>query len=183
MMKIGFIGNGWRTRGYLRIVRQVPERFEVSGILFRDPEKAAAFEKEFPGKTYTDIDRFLQADHDMVFLLLLGFVPSYYMAMLIFTWGEIFSVLSEGPYVSTRVPASHRGRINGLMAVVYTGITGCIDLSVGHLYDRAGSTWTWVLILAITVASAAATVILKSLDRKAYPKLYLDSPENGSDTD
>ena len=119
----------------------------------------------------------------MVFLLLLGFVPSYYMAMLIFTWGEIFSVLSEGPYVSTRVPASHRGRINGLMAVVYTGITGCIDLSVGHLYDRAGSTWTWVLILAITVASAAATVILRSLDRKAYPKLYLESPENLSETD
>ena len=77
-MKIGFIGNGWRTRGYLRIVRQVPERFEVSGILFRDPEKAAAFEKEFPGKTYTDIDRFLQADHDMVFLLLpRQVVPDY----------------------------------------------------------------------------------------------------------
>ena len=77
-MKIGFIGNGWRTRGYLRIVRQVPEKFEVSGILFRNAEKAALFEKEYPGKTYTDIDTFLKQDHDMVFLLLpREVVPAY----------------------------------------------------------------------------------------------------------
>ena len=119
----------------------------------------------------------------VIFLLLLGFIPSYYMAMLIFTWGEIFSVLAEGPYVSTRIPASHRGRINGLMAVVYTVVTGGIDLSVGHLYDHAGSTWTWVLILAITVASAAAAVVLKSLDRKAYPKLYSEAPEDAAENE
>ncbi len=119
----------------------------------------------------------------MVFLLLLGFVPSYYLAMLIFTWGEIFSVLAEGPYISTRIPASHRGRINGLMAVVYTAVTGCIDLTVGHLYDSAGSTSTWVLILAVTVASAAAAVILKSLDRKAYPKLYTESADTAAENE
>ena len=108
----------------------------------------------------------------MVFILLIGFVPGYYLAMLIFTWGEIFDVLSSGPYVSTRIPASHRGRINGLMSVAYTAVTGCIDLSVGQLYDRAGSGWAWTLILGVTVASAAVTVLLKSLDKKAYPKLY-----------
>ncbi len=108
----------------------------------------------------------------MVFLLLLGFIPGYYLAMLVFTWGEIFSVLSEGPYVSTRIPASHRGRINGLMSVTYTVVTGGIDLAVGQCYDRAGSTWTWVFILAVTLASAASAIVLKALDRKAYPKLY-----------
>ena len=69
-MKIGFIGNGWRTEGYLRVMKQVPEKFEVSGILFRDPVKAAAFDKNYPGKTYTDIDTFLKQDHDMIFVLL-----------------------------------------------------------------------------------------------------------------
>lgn len=108
----------------------------------------------------------------MVFLLLLGFVPGYYLAMLIFTWGEIFDVLSTGPYVSTRVPASHRGRINGMMNVVYTAVTGAVDLSVGQLYDRAGSHWAWVLILTVTLISAASTILLKALDKKAYPKLY-----------
>ncbi|MGX8703447.1 MAG: MFS transporter [bacterium] len=109
----------------------------------------------------------------VIFLLLLGCIPGYYLAMLIFTWGEIFATLAEGPYVSNRIPASHRGRINGLMSVFGTVVTGGIDLTVGHLYDRAGSTWTWVLILAIALLSAAAALVLKALDRKKYPKLYV----------
>ena len=108
----------------------------------------------------------------VVFLLLLGYVPGYYIAMLVFTWGEIFSTIAEGPYVSTRIPASHRGRINGLMTVAYTAVTGGIDLTVGHFYDRSGSAVTWAIILGVVLASAAAAAALKSLDRKAYPKLY-----------
>ncbi len=112
----------------------------------------------------------------LLFLLLLGFIPGYYLAMLVFTWGEIFATIAEGPYVSTRVPASHRGRINGLMSVVYMAVTGIVDLIVGRLHDRAGSLWTWVFILGITLASSAATVFLKLLDKKAYPKLYTSDP-------
>lgn len=108
----------------------------------------------------------------LVFLLLLGFLPGYYLAMLIFTWGEIFDVLSSGPYVSTRIPASHRGRINGLMSVAYAAVTGSINLFIGQLYDRAGSTWTWAVILGVTLLSAGAAIALKALDRKSYPKLY-----------
>ena len=113
----------------------------------------------------------------LLFLLLLGFIPGYYLAMLVFTWGEIFSTVAEGPYVSTRIPASHRGRINGLMSVVYGFVTGVVDVTVGQLYDRAGSTLTWALILAVILVSAAAAMLLKALDKKAYPKLYADREE------
>ena len=113
----------------------------------------------------------------LIFLLLLGFVPGYYLAMLVFTWGEIFSTVAEGPYVSTRIPASHRGRINGLMSIAYSVVTGVIDLTVGQIYDRSGSFLTWALILTVTLGSAAAAVVLKGLDKKAYPKLYLKEAE------
>ena len=116
----------------------------------------------------------------LLFLLLLGFIPSYYLAMLIFTWGEIFDVLSSGPYVSSRVPASHRGRINGLMSVAHAALSGGINLAVGQLYDRAGSTSAWILILSVTLASIALTLILKSRDRKAYPILYRENPAPGA---
>ena len=112
----------------------------------------------------------------LTFLLLLGHVPGYYLAMLIFTWGEIFSTVAEGPYVSTRIPASHRGRINALMGVAYTVVVGVVDIVVGRMYDRAGSTRTWMLILAVTLVSAGLAVVLKTLDKKAYPKLYQESP-------
>lgn len=108
----------------------------------------------------------------LAFLLLLGFIPGYYLAMLIFTWGEIFDVLSSGPYISTRIPASHRGRINGLMSVAYAAVTGSINLFIGQLYDRAGSSWTWAVILGVTLLSAGSAIALKALDRKNYPKLY-----------
>ena len=108
----------------------------------------------------------------LVFLLLLGFIPGYYIAMFVFTWGEIFSTVSEGPYVSTRIPASHRGRINGVMSIVYAVVTGVVDLASGQLYDRFGSTVTWVMILSVTLVSAAAAIALMILDKKAYPKLY-----------
>ena len=69
-MKIGFIGNGWRTEGYWRIVKQVPEKFSISGVLFRDAAKAAAFELRGLGPAFTDLDAFLRQKHDMVFILL-----------------------------------------------------------------------------------------------------------------
>ncbi|MBP5230994.1 MAG: MFS transporter, partial [Clostridia bacterium] len=128
--------------------------------------------------------RLLVAGGYLIFLLLLGFVPAYYLCMLVFTWGEIFSTVSEGPYVSSRIPASHRGRINGLMSVAYTAVVGGVDLAVGRLYEDAGSTWTWVLILGVTAASAGVAVLLKALDRKANPKLSGagENPEGPEET-
>ena len=108
----------------------------------------------------------------LIFLLLLGYVPFYYVAMLVFTWGEIFSTVSEGPYLTRRIPASHRGRINGLVNVLGSILVAGIDFSTGQLYDRAGSGWTWTLILGITLLSAALAAVLIFRDRKAYPKLY-----------
>ena len=122
------------------------------------------------GKMFTG--RMLVLAGYILFVLFLGFIPSYYFAMLIFTWGEIFSTIAEGPYVSSRIPTSHRGRINGLMSVAYTAITGVIDIIVGRLYDRSGSTVTWILVFGITLTSAAAALLLRALDIKAYPKLY-----------
>ena len=46
-----------------------------------------------------------------------------------------------------------------------------------ELYDRAGSHWTWVFILAVGFVSAALTVLLILLDKKAYPKLYSETEE------
>ncbi len=110
----------------------------------------------------------------LIFMLFLGKVSVYYLAMLVFTWGEIFSTVSEGPYVSTRIPASHRGRINGLMSVFYTVIMSAVELLVGQLYDRSGSAQAWILVLSVVLLSVLLAAVLKAKDRTAYPKLYLE---------
>jgi hypothetical protein len=67
------------------------------------------------------------------------------------------------------------------MGVAYMLVTGVLDISVGRLYDRAGSTWTWILILAVTLTSAALAVALKTLDKKAYPKLYKENKKEDAE--
>ncbi len=108
----------------------------------------------------------------LLFLLLIGHIPIYYLAMLLFTWGEIFCTISDGPYLTSRVPSSHRGRINGFSAVLGTVIQSVCSLSVGQLYDRMGRTWAWTLVLAILAAAAILSFILIRRDRVKFPKLY-----------
>ena len=108
----------------------------------------------------------------VVFLLLLGFIPAYYAAMIMFTWGEIFATISEGPYISRRIPSSHRGRINGIMTVISTLICGGFDLAVGGLYDYAGPVYSWGAVFCVLAVAAVMIVILIGFDKRKYPKLY-----------
>ena len=115
-----------------------------------------------------------------VFLLLLGKIPAYYAAMLLFTWGEIFATIAEEPYLSARVPATHRGRVNGFTSVLAAVLQGGIELAVGKAYDLKGSAAAWVLVLGVLAVAAALTVILLFRDRKRYPALWTALPEASS---
>jgi hypothetical protein len=92
--------------------------------------------------------------------------------MLLFTWGEIFATFADGPYLSRRIPASHRGRINGFSAVLGTVIHSVCALAVGQLYDSAGRTPAWGFVLSLLAVSAVIALILIRRDRVVYPKLY-----------
>ena len=108
----------------------------------------------------------------LVFLLLIGRIPAYYLAILLFTWGEIFSTISGGPYLSRRVPESHRGRVNGFTSVLATIIQGAFALLIGWLYDHTGRTGAWTLVLALLTVSMVLTLFLIRRDRVKFPKLY-----------
>ena len=111
----------------------------------------------------------------IMFVSLLGNIPAYYAAMLVFTWGEIFNTLADGPYLAARTPASHRGRINGLSSVLTTVISGLFSVAEGKAYDNLGSTPAWTLTIGILLVSIVLTVWLIFRDRARYPKLYEDS--------
>ena len=114
----------------------------------------------------------------ITFIVFLGRIPVYYAAMLLFTWGEIITTISEGPYTSKRIPASHRGRINGVSSVLGFAFSSASQLSVGHLYDYNGSGAAWTLVIGMVAAAMILTLILIHLDRRAYPALYEQSENN-----
>ncbi len=108
----------------------------------------------------------------LVFVLLLGRVPAYYAAIILFTWGEIFNTLAEGPYESRRIPSSHRGRLSSVLGVAQGVLLSLFDVGVGKVYDLAGSRGAWTIVMTAAGLSLLLSLRLIRLDRREYPKLY-----------
>ena len=110
----------------------------------------------------------------LLFLLFAGHVPFYYAAMVIMTWGEISNMLAESPYLTRRVPSSHRGRIHGLMEVTRIGVMSLYQLLIGAIYKNHTPTFTWGIVLLTGVMFILLTGILAVKDKKRYHNLYTD---------
>lgn len=108
----------------------------------------------------------------LVFLSLLGHIPAYYAAITLFTFGEIFNAITMGPYMTARIPASHRGRINGLTTVTQGLMRGICMLAIGSIYDRYSYKVAWLGVNAMLLVGIAATAVLIFVDRKVYRDLY-----------
>ncbi|MBQ7171601.1 MAG: MFS transporter [Clostridia bacterium] len=108
----------------------------------------------------------------LLFLLGLGIIPLYYLSMTLFTWGEIFTTIADGPYLTARVPATHRGRIVGFGTVLTQIFEGAARLSLGTLYDECGNVAAWIAVFSLLAASLFLGLILLRRDRRIYPKLY-----------
>lgn len=108
----------------------------------------------------------------IVFLSGLGSIPVYYIAMFLFTLGEIFSTISYGPYQTSRIPASHRGRINGVFTMIQGPLQGLLMFCVGYFYDNMSSLFAWSVVLAVLIAENVLMFILIFADKKRYPQLY-----------
>ena len=108
------------------------------------------------------------------YLLVLGRPPLYmfFIMMLIFTFGEIINMLGVSPFLSRRVPASHRGRLNSYRNIGYFigGTAGRIG--VGLLIDKASYTAAFVSLAIFGFMSASILIFTMKIDKATYPKLY-----------
>lgn len=108
----------------------------------------------------------------LMYIIFIRYIPVYYISMTILTWGEIFAITAENPYLTRRIPSSHRGRLNGVLTVVRTVATSLFQLITGIVYGMSGSTAAWITIMIAGGATIAASCFLIAGDRKAYPNLY-----------
>lgn len=54
-----------------------------------------------------------------MYIFIQGIIPMYYISMILFTLGEIITTLGSYPYLTRRIPASHRGRISSLAHIFW----------------------------------------------------------------
>lgn len=109
----------------------------------------------------------------LVFLLFIRQPWLCYVAITVFTFGEIFNTISSSPFLTRRIPASHRGRILSVLNVV-CGLSGSgIQLLVGALYDRKGSSFAWLTVIGIGAVEMILIAAMSVFDRKEYPELQV----------
>ncbi len=96
----------------------------------------------------------------------------YFVAMIIFTLGEIVQTIGQQPYLTRRIPTSHRGRFSSF----YTIFAGAFQLSgqqvVGQMADTLPMSRVWFCVLCVGAVNLFAYILLRKGDEKAYPLLY-----------
>lgn len=66
MIRFAIIGAGWRTEFFLRVAQECPQRFEVCGVLGRNPEKAAQLGAQWRVPIVSTLDELLALEPDFV---------------------------------------------------------------------------------------------------------------------
>lgn len=60
--RFAIIGGGFRTQAYLQIARELPEQFQISGMVVRDEEKGQVIEQEWKVRTYRTLEELLDKE-------------------------------------------------------------------------------------------------------------------------
>ena len=133
--------------------------------------------KKFSGVTDVRIMYFGQL-LESVGLAFFIFVNRYFVVavvgIIIFTTGEIFGSISKTPYLTKRIPETHRGRVLSITNSC-AGLIGILsNYVIGILIDYYTFHTVWITIAAIGVVVMILYSIYLRLDKKAYPGLYLE---------
>ena len=95
VVRFAIVGGGWRTEAFLRVARELPDRFTVAGMQVRREERGRELEKQFGVQTFRTLDELLE---DANFDFALVSVPWEVCPVLIAELaGRNVAVLSETP--------------------------------------------------------------------------------------
>lgn len=96
----------------------------------------------------------------------------YFLSMVGFTIGEVLHTLGNSPYISKRIPSSHRGRfvsINNIFINLSSTAGNTVVGKVIVLYTfREG----WILVFGVAVLLIMGLGLFSKLDKKRFGLLY-----------
>lgn len=110
-----------------------------------------------------------------MYIFIQGMMPLYYVSIIIFTFGEIFETLGMQPYLTRRVPATHRGRITGLYRILVIIIVALCQKVVGLMIDQYAMTTVWKVMTGFGLLTIIMLFVLGTFDKKTFKELYNDN--------
>lgn len=82
-IRFGLIGGGWRSRFYLRIARELPERFQATGVMVREPEgKGRRVQDEWGVPVVGSVDGLLPAKPAFIVVSVPWSATPHYLRLL-----------------------------------------------------------------------------------------------------
>ena len=95
-----------------------------------------------------------------------------FVSMVIFTLGEISNAIGSSPYITRRIPASHRGRISAIGVVFATLFQSVAQKGIAYLVDTQTLAFVWIVITLIGAISVIGMYAISIMDKKEYKLLY-----------
>ena len=110
----------------------------------------------------------------MVFFMLGKTQWVLFAGMFVYTLGEVVTVLGENPYPSRRIPASHRGRIGGIVSVLFSVFFSLTQYAISFILLAAEGNYTllWTIFLSCGLLALAMYALAYPADRRSFPGLY-----------
>lgn len=108
----------------------------------------------------------------IIFLLFITKPIMYYVAIIVFTLGEITNTITTGPHLTKRIPMNYRGRISSITYFINNVVYSIGSLIIGKVYDTSGLTASWLIVIGAGIISIFAYQLTKKKDKETYPNLY-----------
>ena len=95
-----------------------------------------------------------------------------FFGMFFFTIGEIMSAIARAPYITRRIPSSHRGRMFAILAIINTVIAVIAQFIIGQVLEVASYQVVWIIFISIGLLNTLLFRLLIAKDKVKFPDLY-----------
>lgn len=96
----------------------------------------------------------------------------YILSMVVFTLGEILNTLGSSPYISKRIPATHRGRFVSVSNIFTTLSSSLGSAVVGKIVVFYTFREGWIFVAAIGLMLMVLLQLYRGMDIRRFRLLY-----------
>lgn len=96
----------------------------------------------------------------------------YFLVMIVFTLGEILHTLGTSPYISKRIPSSHRGRFVSINNIFHSVTTTLGNTLVGKIVVLYTFREAWIFVFGISMVLFLGLGSFSKMDKKRFSLLY-----------
>ena len=99
----------------------------------------------------------------------LGFInklPLFFISIIVMTIGEISISINLGTYIANHTPASHRGRVNGVIPMIYGSGFAFGPLVMGKYISYFGMRAGWIFVGIIMFIASLLMFLLYKIEKR-----------------